>query len=207
VSAPLGDAALMRGTVGTSRRWARGAAALAALGATAGTALDGIHTHTGTTEYGAPVAWRAAWWVPLLFAGAALAVGLLRPAAEAALGPRGPAARAAPAPPGAAAAGAGFALFVLAYALSGVLPAGRAPALAAVFAVAWAAFDRTALGLALAAVTAAGGAAVELTLIHAGAFRHLRPDVFGLPWWLPWLYATGAIALGNLGKRLVAARR
>src|SRR5678815_1868368 len=45
-------------------------ALLFAFGATALVICDGFHTYSGTTEYTHAVAWRAAWWVPLLFGSA-----------------------------------------------------------------------------------------------------------------------------------------
>jgi hypothetical protein len=61
-----------------------------------------------------------------------------------------------------------------------------------------------AFGLAIA--TAVVGPLVEIALVRAGAFRHLRPDLFGIPMWLPALYACaslsfGALVNGTLGSR------
>ncbi len=180
-------------------RWVEAAGRLALLGATLGVALDGLHTYTATTIYAHPVLLATAWWVPLLFAGGAVAMGLARPLAERFL------ARTPP-PVSTASGAAGMSLFVLAYVLSGVLPvstAVRVPVLAAVFAVAWAVCDRSVLGVVLAAATAAVGTSVEIALVRLGAFSYTHPDVAGVASWLPWLYATGAIGVGNLGKRLV----
>jgi hypothetical protein len=60
-------------------RWQRAGIWLAILGATVGSALDGIHTWTGTTWYPHPVFLRTAAWTPLIFAAAGL-MGLGRPA-------------------------------------------------------------------------------------------------------------------------------
>src|SRR5207249_2025730 len=45
------------------------------LGTTLGTALDAFHVHSGVERYPVPVFWGVAWWVPLLFGGAAVAIG------------------------------------------------------------------------------------------------------------------------------------
>lgn len=178
-------------------RWGAAALLLLALGATLGSALDAIHTHTGTTEYPAPVWLKMAWWTPLLFGAAGVAVGLPR----AALAKE-------PAPTTGAVAGS-MALFVLCYALSGTLPGNvaRAAVLFIIFAASWWAFDRTRLGLALALLTGLGGCVVEIILIRQGAFRHLQPTWLGIPLWLPWLYAAAQVGVGNLGRRLVSAPR
>lgn len=177
--------------------WVRAGLLMAALGATLGPVLDGIHTHTGTTMYPQPWALKMAWWVPLLFAGAGIAAGLGPIQVERTIGAR------RPRPSGAAVAGS-MALFVLAYALSGVVPGGnvvRAVVLATLFVISWALFDRTRLGFALGLLTGAIGCAVEIALTGIDAFRHLQPDLLGIPFWLPWLYATASIGLANLGRR------
>jgi hypothetical protein len=180
-------------------RWLPAAAILALAGATVGTGLDAIHVHTDTTSYAHPVLFGQAWWVPLLFAGAGLAIGLGRPLVERMLRvPR-------PVPTGTTATG-GMALFVLAYAASGLVGGGPVPRsllLAAMFVVAWVLWDRTGLGLVLAALTAVIGTAVEIALVHTGTFAYREPSLAGVPVWLPWLYGCAAVGVGNLGKRLV----
>ncbi len=180
-------------------RWLPAGATLALAGATVGTGLDAIHVHTGTTAYARPVLFGQAWWVPLLFASAALAIGLGRPVVERMLGLR------RPVPTDAAVAG-GMAVFVLAYAASGLVGGGPVPRsllLAAMFVVAWVLWDRTGLGLVLAALTAVIGTAVEITLVRTGTFVYLEPSLAGVTVWLPWLYGCAAVGVGNLGKRLV----
>jgi len=66
----------------TDGRWIGAAIRLALLGATLGVALDWVHVATGTTAYTSPAVLGLAWWVPLLFGGAAVAMGLARPLAE-----------------------------------------------------------------------------------------------------------------------------
>ena len=182
----------------TSGRWDRAALVLAALGATVGAALDGIHTHFGATAYTAPVLWRMAWWTPLLFA-AASCVGLLRPVLDRVLGRPVPA-------PSLRASLLAFGLFVAAYWLT-VAPLPW-PTLSAIlvglFAASWWIADRTTAGLVMAAAAFAGGPAIEALFISRGLFVHLHPPVaFGVPHWLPFLYLCASAALSPLAKRLV----
>src|SRR5262245_54644849 len=97
-------------------RWLGAGATLALMGGTVGTALDAVHVHTGTTGYTHPALFGQAWWVPLLFAGAGVAIGLGRPIAERLFG------RAGQRPPRSTAF-AGMALFIFAYVSSGLLHA------------------------------------------------------------------------------------
>jgi hypothetical protein len=177
----------------------RASAVLLLAGATLGSLLDAIHTHTGTTRYPEPVFFLAAWWTPLLFAAAALAIGMQRTLVSRWVG------LAVTPPPGSRVALA-MALFVGAYAASGVLPfawAGKSAVLSALFVVTFALCDRTALGLGLAMLTAFGGWTVEATLVHHGLFFHRDTEILGVAGWIPWLYATAAVAVGSLGTWLV----
>src|SRR5262249_59335631 len=96
------------GGVGDALRWLVAGATLAVMGGTVGAALDAVHVHTGTTGYAHPVLFGQAWWVPPLFAAAAVAIGLGRPIAERLVGRAGRC-------PSRSAAFAGLALFILAY--------------------------------------------------------------------------------------------
>lgn len=181
-------------------RWLRAALLLFALGATLGTALDAVHVHTGTTSYPDPFVLQMAWFVPLLFGAAGVAVGLGRPLFDRLLR------RTDPAPARPALLG-GLLLFIAAYVLSGTLPAGnlaKCAALGALAVASLALFDRTGLGLLLACTTAVSGSLIEALQIEHGIFRYTTPDRLGVPCWLPCLYACAQVAIGNLGRRLVA---
>jgi hypothetical protein len=169
---------------------------LAGLGATLGSALDGIHSHFGAVSYTVPFMAKAAWWVPLLFAGA-YAGGVARPL----LGRGEP-----PLPVWKAALGMG--LFIGAYWLT-VAPWSwglRSVILTGIFAVSWWICDRTPLGVAIAVMTAIIGPVVEIVLVHAGTFVHHEVLVFGIPGWLPFLYLTAAVGLGSLARWLAQPR-
>lgn len=184
---------------GAPGAWLRAGVVLLLLGATVGAALDGIHVRTDTLVYPTPDFLRMEWWVPPLFAAAGLAVGLARPLWERLLDRRTPA-------PSAPIVGLGMALFIASYALSGLLPwawSSVALVLAVLAAVTWAACDRTGLGVFLAGATALLGTSVEIMLVREDLFAYVRPDIAGVPGWLPWLYVTAALAVGNLGKFLV----
>lgn len=178
-----------------TRRWARGAIVLAALGATLGTLLDHIHTRSGVTAYTRPVFAATAWWVPVLFAGA-FTGGLLRPLFDR----RGPA-------PDRRTVVLSMTLFAVAYGCS-VLPFSWpvvSALLVAVFAVAFYTCDRTPIGLAIAAGSAIGGPLFEMVLVDGGTFLHTQPAYLGVSGWLPFLYLTAAVALQTTAKHLVDA--
>lgn len=61
-------------------------------------------------------------------------------------------------------------------------------------------------GLFMAALTTAAGPAVEITLINAlHLYSYTHPAVCGVPTWIPWVYAAGAPAVGNLGRKVSSA--
>jgi hypothetical protein len=182
--------------------WVRAAALLLLMGATLGTALDGIHTHLGITGYAVPWHWLMARWVPLLFGGAGVAIGLVPAVAD--LAAYGRLARPRP-----SLVLVGMLLFILAYALSGLLATAFAACtwvLGVIFALVWWMADGTRLGLALAVLTAVAGVTAEATLVHVGAFWYVSPHFAGVPVWLPWLYAIGTIAVGNVGRYALLRR-
>jgi hypothetical protein len=176
------------------QRLARAALILVVLGATLGSALDAIHSHFGAISYTTPLVAKAAWWVPLLFAGA-YGTGIGRPL----LAREEP-----PLPLWKVALGMG--LFIGAYWLT-VVPwpwLVRCAVLTAIFVAGWAICDRTWLGLLIAALAAVFGPVVEITLVQAGVFVHHEALVLGIPAWLPFLYLTASVGLGSLARWLTA---
>lgn len=180
----------------------RSAATLFAIGATVGSALDALHTHSGATVYPRPVFLEAAWWTPGIFGVAGLSTGLAYAVTERLVGK--PITREGIGP---AHAAAGFAAFAGLYALTGFLPASNAAKLALVAAGAAGlhlTLAPTREAAALAATAAVVGPAVEILLVSRGAFTHNGADVLGIPMWLPALYAAGSVAFGVVGKAIVA---
>jgi hypothetical protein len=170
---------------------------LVLLGATLGPALDYAHVATGAIAYPHPDAFGLAWWVPLLYAGASLGIGLTHPAMDRVLDRR--AAR----PITLARLVAGIAALAAVWVASGALgPDSRVvtAAIAPAALLTWWALDGTRAGVVLAAGTAVAGVAVEVTLAGAGLFRYLHPEVAGVATWLPWIYVTASPAMGNVGR-------
>lgn len=178
----------------------RSALALLSIGATVGSALDALHTHSGATTYPKPVFLKMAWWTPGIFGFAGLSTGLAYAVTERATGK--PVARDV----SLGEAAAGFAAFAGLYAITGFLPASNATKLAIVAAGAaglCATLAPTREAVALAATTAVVGPAIEVFLVSRGAFSHAGDDFLGIPMWLPALYAAGSVAFGVVGKKIV----
>ena len=158
--------------------------ALFAAGAIGLALCDQIHVQAGVLDYETGGFFGQAWWVPLQFGVAALAI-----VAGAAPFARGRA------KPGAAAFLTGTLWFVAAYAASGLFDA-HPYALAAAFVVTWAL--RVALArqpsslVAYSLLLAAAGTGAEAILSAAGTFAYANPDLLGVPIWLPGLYLHGA---------------
>jgi hypothetical protein len=189
--------------------FAKRSAALFCVGAVMGSLGDLFHVLSGTEGYPPDVGpflpgGVQPYWVPLLFGGATVTIGLSHPLADRALGPGTPRRgteswnRVA----------AGNVLVLAAWAASGFLPLATGGAkdllLAATAAAVWWALDRTWQGLALGAGTAAIGTVIEASLVARGAFFYYphATNFFGVASWLPWLYVTASVAVGNLGRKM-----
>ena len=155
------------------------AVALFMAGAIVGTLLDRIHVAAGVLWYARPVLAGQAVWVPLVFGVGAL----LLMSGHLIFPPHGRAA--APATLVAPALG-----LLVAYLATAVL-ADRPLILALVLVIAWLVRvlrEPTADRLAVAAAFALGGPLFEATLSATGGFFYRRPDMLGIPIWLPALY-------------------
>jgi hypothetical protein len=87
------------------------------------------------------------------------------------------------------------AAFSLLYAASGYLPVSNPAKLIVLLlggGALWIATGRNPLTLVLGIASAVLGPATEFVLVHLGVFRHLQPDVLGIPIWLPALYLASA---------------
>lgn len=152
-----------------------------AIGTAACLALDALHVASGTAYYAHPV-WVGglAWWVPVSFAAAnAILLGGTATIPH-------PASRAAP-------IALDGVLFVGAYAGSSFVGSASAPYALALVLVWVLRVARRPPWVALHAfVVAAAGCAVEAALGASGLFVYVRPDVAGIPWWLPGIYLHAA---------------
>lgn len=164
---------------------------------------DQIHVQADVLRYDVGGLFGQAWWVPLQFGVASLAI----------VAGAAPFVRYRPAPRERDFV-TGVAWFVAAYAASGVFDA-QPEALAAGLALAWLARVAVAEGprerrregpregrrdgvspraalVAYSLLLAAAGTGAEAILSAAGTFEYLHPDFVGVPVWLPLLYLHGA---------------
>jgi hypothetical protein len=161
------------------------------LGAVVGTLLDGIHVYGDVLSYPHPAFGRWAWFVPLEFGLLGVIAGVATPVLERLAGQPRPSwtvtRRALE-----------LCLFAGLYLATAVVPAEAAVALAvALLALAavrikfWS-VPGDSLYVVLAAIA---GPAVEAALSAAGAFEYHHPDIAGIPWWLPGLWANGGLLI------------
>jgi hypothetical protein len=179
----------------------REAIGLLLAGALFGTLLDGVHVATATTRYAHPALLGLAWWAPLLFAGASLAIGVSHRLIDEILG--------RDVRPATSRVAAGMALLLLLWATSGLVKPARLALWILVPAslLMWLALDGSVVGLVLALATASCGVAVEAMLVSAGAFTYVAPDAGRVASWLPWLYVAASVAVGNYARWLAARPR
>lgn len=157
-------------------------------------------------------------WVPLLFGVAGIILGVSHPLLDAWQAGRGGEQPRGGSDPSWTLVLPAIACFVLQYAASGALEQpllgqtlpGGLPTLdvflAATAAAHWAAFDGTRQGAGMAALTAVGGPLVEMLLINgAHLYHYSHPVLLGTPTWICWVYACGAPAVGNLGRKVSSA--
>ena len=148
------------------------------LGGLVGLLLDRLHVHYGVLWYPRPFVWEQAWWVLPLFGATTLVVlNGARLFMRAAFGEHDV---------------AGSALwFFAAYWASGVWQ-GHPIGLSVAYVVFLAMRTTHGITLLFALGLALGGVLVEASLVSIDAFRYRHPDLLGLPYWLPGLYAHGA---------------
>lgn len=179
-------------------RLARTAVLLFALGATVGVFFDWLHVVSGTTRYADAGMWGQPFWVPILFGGAGIGLGLGRRVAGRAL-------RQPPAPVSGMQALGALAAFFLAYAESAFVPDDVALVmltLTGATLLLW--LDRSIAGAVAAAGAALFGPLAEIALSAIGAFRYLEPEsgtfVLGVPLWLPLLYVCASASVGAVAR-------
>ena len=189
---------------------------MATCGAILGPCLDGYHSAFGVLAYTRPISidiaglhlFQTDFWVPPMFALAAIILGLSYPYLDRAFNV--PSASRLPTAPSVFLC---ISFFSFQYYLSGLFFAqGCSPALihailASTATANWAIFDRTATGAVMSVVTGLAGPLVEIGLLNAapalvgGALYHYTaPGLLGIPTWIAWVYACGAPAVGNLSR-------
>ena len=101
----------------------------------------------------------------------------------------------------------GIVYFILQYWLSGYACAHNWPlqqvhaVLIATMMGSFALFDRSPTVLAVGAATGLGGPLIELFLINQlHLYCYTQADFFGIDSWIPWVYAAGTPAVGNLAR-------
>lgn len=168
------------------------------IGGVVGAVCDGFHSHAGILTY--PNEWilKMAWWVPFLFGMATLAVAYSHLIYDRTCHlPRRTLSWADVI--------GGLLSFVAVYAASAFLPnsdLAKTIILATmVFLMTWR-WNRSWHAIPPMLATAIVGCGVESTLNHIDYFHYTRPDFWGIPMWLPMLYAAASIGVGNWARKL-----
>ena len=169
------------------------------LGAIFGTGLDAIDVYSHVERYSMPVLFGLAWWVPLLFGAAAVAIGYSHPLIDPLIGNVRPGRRLS------------ISLSELTWLLLAQLVGAstlnsiaKVGLLILIYLNFWLLAGRNWQNLLLALVTAITGTLIEMTLAATGVFSYLHPDIFGVPYWLPCIYACASLAIGDLGRSLMS---
>jgi hypothetical protein len=172
------------------------------LGAIVGTGLDAFHVHSGVERYAVPVLLGLAWWVPLLFGTASVAVGYSHALVDPLLGQRR-------VPRQFVLCMVDLMWVVLAYLVSAtsVDSVGKVGLMTVIYLNFWFVTGRGWQNLVLSGVTAITGTLVEMMLVAGGAFSYLHPDFIGVPYWLPCTYACASLAVGDMGRYLILSPR
>ena len=171
------------------------------LGATLGTALDAIDVYSGVERYTVPALFGLAWWVPLLFGAAAVAIGYSHAMVDPLIWHVRPARRLS--------ISFGELMWLLLAYLVGASTLGSIAKVGLrtlMYLNFWLLAGRSWQNLLFSLVTAITGTLVEMTLVAAGAFSYLHPDVLGVPYWLPCMYACASLAVGDVGRSLLNRR-
>ena len=147
------------------------------LGATLGTMLDALHVYSKVERYASPAFFGLAWWVPLLHH------RRHRPLLNSIIA---------------------LAWIPLAYLISASVfdTFTKTGLLLLIYINFWLLTGGSWQTIVLSLVTAITGTLIEMILVAAGAFSYLHPDLLGVPYWLPCIYACASLALGDLGRSL-----
>ncbi|HEY6540596.1 MAG TPA: hypothetical protein VIZ18_06650 [Ktedonobacteraceae bacterium] len=165
-------------------------------GATFGTGLDAFHVLSSVERYAAPALLGVAWWVPLLFGCATVAIGYSHPMLDPLLHHRRFRSLFSSL--------LGLAWLPLAYLVSASFfdTLTKTLLIALIYGNFWLLTGGDWQNLVFSLVTAITGTLIEMILVAAGAFAYLHPDMLGVPYWLPGIYACASLAIGDLGRSL-----
>ncbi len=168
------------------------------LGAMFGTALDAFHVYSSVEKYPRPAFLGVAWWVPLLFGFATIAIGYSHPLVD-------PLIHNLRRPRRLSTSIAELAWLLLAYviAASSISSLAKTILLSLIYFNFWLLTGRGWQNLLLSLVTAITGTLVEMILVAGRTFLYLQPDIRGVPYWLPFMYAIASLAVGDLGRSLM----
>ena len=167
------------------------------LGASLGTALDAFHVLSHVERYASPALLGVAWWVPLLFGSAAVAIACSHPLLDPLLHHR----RFRPL----FSSLLGLTWLPLVYLISASFfdTLTKTALILLIYCYFWLLAGNDWQNLVFSLVTAITGTLIEMILVAAGAFIYLQPDILGVPYWLPGIYACASLALGDLGRSLL----
>lgn len=167
-----------------------------------GATCDAFHTHSGTEIYANPDFFMMPWWVPPEFGLATLMIGFTHLDFDKRF-------RQMARVPAWTEVVAGLGIFTTQYFVSGFMKVDEPFRLIGQGVIAmslWLAFEGTANGLILAFATAIVGTIMEIGLSATGVFHYNQSDIQwhmgGVPLWLPFLYISGSVTVGNLARRI-----
>jgi hypothetical protein len=169
------------------------------LGAIFGSGLDAIAVYSHVERYSMPVLFGLAWWVPVLFGAAAVALGFSHPLVDPLIGNVRPGSKLS--------ISFGELTWLLLAQLVGVSTLSSIAKVGLLFLIYlnfWLLAGRSWQNLLFSLVTAITGTLIEMTLVAAGTFSYLHPDILGVPYWLPCIYACASLAVGDLGRSLMS---
>lgn len=164
-----------------------------------GTGLDAIDVYSHVERYSRPILFGLAWWVPPLFGVAAVAIGYSHPLVDPLIGNIRPARRLS--------ISVGELAWLLLAQLVGASmldSIAKVGLLILVYLNFWLLAGRSWQNLLLSLVTAITGTLIEMILVASGAFSYVHPDILGVPYWLPCIYACASLAVGDLGRTLMS---
>lgn len=168
------------------------------IGFLVGSVFDSFHTISGTTVYTNPSIFKMAWWSPFIFGLATLLIGLLLPVIDGLL--KSKERQLTPLVVVYGLIAFGVVYFLSGFALRFKLSPNLVVPLGAI--VIWFIFDKSWQSIIEGFLVAFFGIFGEVLLIKTSLFYYTNSSILGVPFWLPALYFTASVAIGNLGRYL-----